>query len=205
MARRARNNNRITTRHIELAESSRFHVASTTDIRRLRSWDDALEFALAEIDRRGIVVQTKRRGFINWRRFSERATMLPAKHGPMLLPWDWSGRSTRSKARTLIHELGHHEEDAKIPWYEALYLHKSWMWGLEMTLFGQELRLMVASDKLGWASPYTKSSRDRYIQRLSGKVHKSYGMGRRYSRAEVRSESERALKRHLLDALKAFS
>lgn len=193
---RARRDDRIRERHIAFAKSTKHHIAPADAVRSWRSWDDAYDHAIAEIARREIVVETKRRGAINWLRFSERPTMVPAKRGPILLPWDWTGRSRRSQARGLTHELCHHEQDEDLVFYEALYLHGAWRWAIEIECYAQELWLMVASEVLGWPGMYSQPDRNRWIDRLARKIRASYGLPRRYTQAEVERETRLVLDHH---------
>ena len=204
MGKHARKDNRIRSRHIELAESADHHILPLERLRSMRSWDEVHDNAWDEIRKREIAVERKKRNAITWFRFHERATMVAAEHGPMLLPWNWDKQAIWTRARTLTHELCHHKQDRELPFYEAMYLHRAWRWGIEIACFGQEVRLMVASDVLGWKNRYSQADRARYIESMSSRFHKSYGMGRRYSKTEVQEETRQALKHHQAVALKVL-
>ena len=161
-----------------------------------------MALAEAEIAARKITMVTKKRGAINVLRFSERATMLPTRYGPILLPWDWSDHSLRSRVRTLIHEVTHHEQDRAIVTYEALYLHPGWRWAIEVECFAVEVWVMAAA--MRWPGAYTEAQINAWIDRLSRSFPKSYPM-RGYDPAAVTLETRSALIDHKMRAFAAFS
>lgn len=166
------------------------------------SWDALMRVLDEEIRERKIQVKKKKRGAINWLRFSERATMLPTRHGPMLLPWDWDGRSRRSQVRTLGHELTHHQQDRKVAFYEALYLHPGWRWAIEVQCFGFEVWLMVLSMRDDFASkPYSEGQVNKWMSRIASRIHKGYAM-RRFDKTHVQKATRMALQAHYKAARK---
>lgn len=191
---------RILEKHATFARETANFAVEPGKLGQCKSWDDMHELALTELASRDIIVRTKRKGWITWLRFDSRATMVPGANGPLMLPWDWQGKSQWSKTRTLLHELTHHSQDVRFSKYgananyEALYLHPAWRWAIECQCFGYEVWVMVASQRFT-AHPYSDAQIERWIGRLSKSIKRSYSL-RRFDKQHVIRETRAILEWH---------
>lgn len=187
---------KVTEKQRKFARYAKFFPVPPEHIAACDGWDEVLKVINNEIRRRELKVKVKKKGLLGgWNRFDERATMVPGKHGPILLPWNWKERSTRKRVRELYHEVTHHEEDEQLTGYEALYAFNWWRWAVEIPCFGCEAWVMTISMLTGWKGAYTAANIDRWMNRLGGGFKKSYSM-RRCRQADVRRESIAAIEYH---------